>query len=193
MKKFLALSTLALTLTACAQPDPRDVSLDYLLTNPLFAERYADEMVDAMVEFTIKNDPIIEDAAKAKVIEKNRTKWLEVARDATKAQREGTMGSYIPVSAFGRGEFLYKDDVLYVDTVFELIPGPNLQVLLTTVVDPRDVEFPDESALSLGILKTTYGAHRYTVPLQEDPLAYRTVVLWDADLEKMWGFAQLNN
>lgn len=194
MKKNLSLLLLcAITLASCTTTEPKDVSLDYLLTNPLFAERYADEMVDAMVELTIQNDPAMEDKAFANRVEKARSKWLEVARDATKTQQEGSMGNYISVSAYGLGEFLYLNDVLYVDTVFEVTPGPNIQMYLTTVVDPRDVEFPDETALNLGKLQTPYGAHRYKVPPQEDPLAYRTVVLWEKGLERIWGFAQLSN
>lgn len=193
MKKLPLLTlTLALALPACSKPVVSDVSLDELLTNPLFAERYADEMVDAVVEFKIQNDPILQDAKKADVIESTRTKWLDTARTATKLQREGTAGNMINVTAYTRGEVLYLNDVLYTDTVFEVTPGPNLHLYLTTVVDPRDVEFPDESVIDIGPLQSPYGAQHYNVPPQENPLLYRTLVLWDEDLEKIWGFAQLN-
>lgn len=191
MKKT-TLSLFALVLAGCATTsDSKDVSLDYLLTNPLFAERYADEMVDVLVEFKIQEDPILEDKKKADLVEQKRSKWLEVARNATKNQRDGYIGNYIIHKAQGRGEFLYLQDVLFVDSVFNVTPGPNLQMYMTTEVDPRDVEFPDETAIHLGDLKTPYGAHNYNVPAQEDTKAYRTVVIWDADLEQIWGFAQL--
>ena len=43
-----------IALAGCANSQTDSISLDKLLENPLFAERYADEKVDAIVEFKIQ-------------------------------------------------------------------------------------------------------------------------------------------
>ena len=98
----------------------------------------------------------------------------------------------MPINEYAKGDFLYIDDTLYVGTLFEIDPLPGLHVYLTTVVDPRDVEFPDDTAMDLGPIQTAYGAHAYEVPSVENPLLYRTVVLWDNELGRLHSFAQLN-
>ena len=181
-----------IALAGCANSQTDSISLDKLLENPLFAERYADEKVDAIVEFKIQKDPIIEDPSKEKIMEKERKEWLAVAKDATAKQRAGTRGNLIEITEYANGEALYLEDKLYFGPELETIPSVELHVYLTTVVDPRDIEFPDEQALDLGELQTPYGAQVYNVPHQEDPLLYRTVVIWDEKLEKIWSFAQLS-
>ena len=189
MKKLILLSSILLT--ACGQSNSAaSIQLDDLLKNPLFAERYAEEMVDRVVELKIQNDPLLEDEAKAAVVEKTRTKWLEKARDTRKRQRDGMEGSTIGINEFAKGDIIYLDDVVYFDTIFETTPGPNLHIYMTTVVDPRDVEFPDDTAIDIGVLQSPYGMQSYKVPMKD---GIRTLVLWDNDLERLWGFAQLSN
>lgn len=193
--KTLHISTITLStllLAACSSQATEITSLEDRLTNPLFTERYAEELVDRMVEFKIQGDPILEDEDKAEAIEDARKKWLEIARNARKRQREGFIGFLITVKEPVKGEVLYVDNTLYTDTTFTVAPGPNVHIYISTVVDPRDVEFPDESAIDIGKLQSAYGAQRYSVPLVEEPQLYRSVVLWDKDLERLYGFAQVN-
>ena len=90
MKKYISSIFLLSILVGCSSGSSgSSVSLDNLLENPLFAERYADTLVDSVVEFKIQKDPMLEDASKADIIEDTRTKWLKEAQKATVLQREG--------------------------------------------------------------------------------------------------------
>ena len=177
------------TLAGCTA---KTVTIDDLLQNPLFAERYAESMVDRLVELDITKNPVLEDPAKKAFVETQRKHWLEVAREAREEQREGTTGNLVPINEYAKGDFLYIDGTLYAGTLFEIDPLPGLHMYLTTVVDPRDVEFPDDTAMDLGPIQTAYGAHAYEVPSVENPLLYRTVVLWDDRLGRLHSFVQLN-
>lgn len=179
-----------ISLASCASTN--DVtSIKQRLENPLFAERYAESMVDRLVELDIVKDPIMEDAGKKAFVDEQRKHWLEVSRSARAAQREGTQGNLISLGEYAKGDILYVDDLLYFGPLFEIDPLPSLHIYLTTVVDPRDAAFPDETAMNLGPLQSAYGAQTYTVPAVDNPLLYRTVVLWDKDLGRLHSFAQL--
>jgi len=68
-----------------------------------------------------------------------------------------------------------------------------LHVYLTNAVDPRDVAFPDPSAKDIGLIASPYGAQSYALALTPDELKkYRTVVLLDRELNRIYGFAQLS-
>lgn len=192
MKKLITLALSTLLLGACNAAG-KNLSLETQLTNPLYTERYAETLVDRMVELEIREDPLLEDERKKKIADDARVKWLKIARDARKKQREGTQGNFITANEYAHGEVLYVDNTLYLGTTFESDPGPSLHLFLTTIVDPRDIEFPDETSLDLGRLESAYGAQQYPVPQVEDPLLYRTAVLWDTKLERLYGFAQLSN
>lgn len=185
----LALGTLLLG--ACNTGNG-SADLQSLLENPLFAERYAEEMVDRMVEYKIQNDPMLEDPAKAAAIEEARTTWLTEGRKARERQREGFMGHIISINEYATGEALYVENTIYLDTTFATVPGPGLHLFLTTVVDPRDVEFPDATAMDIGLLQSPYGAQQYSVEPVSDPQLLRTLVLWDVKLGRLYGFAQLS-
>ncbi|TSC59264.1 MAG: hypothetical protein Greene041662_623 [Candidatus Peregrinibacteria bacterium Greene0416_62] len=167
------------------------VTIKERLRNPLFAERYAEAMVDRLVELDIANDPIMEDAGKKAFVDEQRKHWLEVAREGRQRQRLGTQGNMIMIGEYTKGDILYLDNLLYFGTLFEIDPLPSISVFLTSVVDPRDVVFPDETAMDLGPLQSAYGAQTYDVPAVENPLLYRTVVLWDTELGRLHSFAQL--
>ena len=188
-KMFLAGLISAAALAGCTA---KTVTIDDLLQNPLFAERYAESMVDRLVELDITKNPVLEDPAKKAFVETQRKHWLEVAREAREEQREGTTGNLVPINEYAKGDFLYIDGTLYAGTLFEIDPLPGLHMYLTTVVDPRDVEFPDDTAMDLGPIQTAYGAQAYEVPSVENPPLYRTVVLWDDRLGRLHSFAQLN-
>lgn len=189
--RIISLLGLTVLLSACTKttyvPDQ-----EALLQNPLYAEQYSEELVDAMVNLEIYEDPIVKDAEKKKIIDNTKEKWLKVAKKARTDQREGSKGGLIPIDGYVDGEVLYRHDKLHFPAYFASTPGPSIHVYLSTVVDPRDVAFPDESALDLGEIYSPYGAQTYAVPTVEDPRDYRTVALWDTKLEKLYGFAQIN-
>jgi len=191
MRKILIVTPLLL-LAGCASSSDGHPQLGYWLENPLFTERYAEAMVDAMVELDIQKNPILEDAAMKEIVDETRRKWLEEANTARKLQREGPLGNFIPADEFAKGEALYLKNVLYFGTTFEAIPGPSVKVYLTQTVDPRDVKFPDPTAVDLGMLLSPFGAQRYAVPHAEEPDLYRTVVLYDTKLDRIHGFAQIS-
>jgi hypothetical protein len=180
-----------LTLTACSAQE-RSQNLESLLQNPLFAERYAEEIVQSMVEMKIAQDPLLEEAGKEAIVDSTRQDWNQRAADAKQLQREGRLGLFIPIKEHVTGEVLVKDSILYFGPTFEVMPGPALHLYYTTAVDPRDVEFPDETAIDLGLLQSPYGAQQFTLPVLENPIHYRTIVLWDAALERLYGFAQIS-
>ena len=193
MTRFLLpLLALSILLVGCQSSDPEAASP--LLDNPLYAERYSEELVDSMVNLEIYESPIVEDERKKKIAEKARNEWLAVARDARAKQRDGMQGGFLTADEYAKGEVLYHNDKLHFSPEFESVPaGPSMHVYLTTAVDPRVLEeFPEPTSLDLGAVKTPYGAQSYHVPPVDDPVQYRTVVLWDTKLERLAGFAQLN-
>lgn len=193
MKKTFIASLALLTLTACQNNTGNEQSLSYLLENPLFAERYSEAMVDTMVEFEIYEDPIIEDEEKMKIIDKTKEKWLKVAQQSRVDQRNGSKGSFTPINEFTAGEVLFTDGKVYLAPDFASVPGPSVHFFLSTVVDPRDSDFPDESAIDLGVMRSNLGTGRYDVEVEiDDPIKYRSLVLFDTELERLYGFAQIS-
>lgn len=188
----LLLTGLACTLLTACGTEQRSATLESLLENPLFAEQYAEEIVDSMVQIKLAEDPLLEEAGKEAVIDEVRQNWHQRGNEAKDLQRTGRQGFFIPVREIVQGEVLVKDDILYFGPNFTAVPGPALHLYLTTAVDPRDVEFPDETAIDLGLLQSPYGAQQYRLPSLENPLHYRTVVLWDSSLERVHGFVQLS-
>jgi len=190
MKRTLLLAaTTALVLVGCGN-SPSATTND-LLNNPLFAERYAEELVNYLVDLEVYEHPASKDEAKKQIIESEREKWMEVGRVAKEKQRQGGEGGFIGDTSEVFGEALYLNNTLYLSTTFESSPGPNLHMYLTQGVDPRD-GFPEEDMIDLGPLQSAYGAQEYAVPEVDNPMLYRTVVLYDADLELLYGFAQLS-
>jgi len=193
MKKTLCASLALLALTACqSTSNSQEHTLNYLLENPLYAERYAESMVDTMVNLEIYNDPTIEDENKRKIADTAKEKWLKIAQEARKEQRKGAKGQFIPAQEYAAGEVLYLNDTIFLAPDFDSSVGPSMHFFLTTVVDPRDVEFPDETAMDIGEIQSNLGTGRYSVPTVENPKSFRTLVLWDTKLERIYGFAQLN-
>lgn len=193
MKKAYVLGGM-LFLTACTTSPistPTE-TLDNRLQNPLFAERYYEDLVQRMVELEIGEHPVLSDPAKKRLADAARREGLKQSREAEQKQLKGTFGSFTDIEEFTTGNVLYVDNMLYTDPSFETHPGVHLRLYLTTVVDPRDSAFPDETAMDIGRLESPYGAQQYPVPEVDDMLKYRTVVLFDDGLERLHGFAQLS-
>lgn len=199
MKRFLApLLVSSLALSACGNSvgmPTRDETLKDHLRNPLYAEFYYDDLTEQMVNLALKEDPILQESGIRAIVDRTRTRSLEHAGLATKAQVEGARGKFIGDRGLAFGEALLLDDVLYIGPTFDSAPGPKLSMYLTTVLDPRDVAFPDDTAVRLGAVKNQYGAHAYEVPDHTLPAGtgsrLRTAVLWDDELGMLYGFAQL--
>lgn len=189
MKKLIASLSASLLLTACAQGTRADLRMH--LENPLYAEQYYDELVDNMVNMELQNDPLVKDPAMKELIEETRVEALRLSNEADEKQNKGLIGTIMSDFGYAQGEALLLDSTLYLSATFSTIPGPELHVYLTTVVDPRDGTFPDETAIDAGMIQNVYGDQSYELPEGEQTENVRTFVLWDARLKRMYGFAQL--
>lgn len=194
MRRPLALFFALLLLAACNhQEAPKEVTLEVELHNPLFADWYFNDLVDRMVDLEIQEDPLLADPLKRKIAEETRKQALENAKEARKIQRKGFEGSFQPLLEFAKGDVLYLGNTIYLSPEFNTVPGPSLHIFLSTVVDPRtEGSFPDPTALDLGPIKSPYGAHSYSVPPVDNPILYRSIVLYDTSLERLYGLAQLS-
>lgn len=188
MKKLLLLSPLLLA--ACA-PAGDGVTFERLMDNPLYAERYYDDLTEEMVNLVLQEDPVLQDEEMKARIEETRVESLRAAEKAVERQDEGLFGQIVSDYSYAKGEVLLLDGILYIGPDFETFPGMDLRVYLSSVLDPREGVFPDESAVELGPVKNLYGEHAYEVPAGNDG-NLRTYVLYDAELKRVYGFAQLS-
>lgn len=179
-----------LLLTACGTIQKTDIASE--LQNPLTASRYGDELADRLADLIIQKDPVTEKEGIADMLREKIETAKNLANAARDVQARGMMGALIPMKQTVLGYGLYVDDVLWLSSDFTSDPGPSVHVYLTTVVDPRDVTFPDDTAIDLGELQSPYGAQGYDVPHQDKPELYRTLVVYDTTLERIYGFAQLS-
>jgi len=158
--------------------------------NPLTASRYGDELADRMASIVIGKDPVADDAGTRKAIDEAITNGKELSATARMRQSEGMLGGFIGMKQGVYGFGLLLGTTFYTSSDFASDPGIDLHLYLTTVVDPRDIQFPDPTALDLGPLQSVYGAQEYT--LEEDSAGMRTAVIWDRRLKRLYGFAQLS-
>lgn len=197
MKRSLPFLGAAILLSGCGFGLPRqDASLQDQLRNPLYAEYYYDDLTDQMISLAVRDDAAIADPAKRAIVDRTRTRALEHASVALKAQQKGLRGIFKTDRDLVLGDALLLDGVLYFGPTFNAAPGPSLSLYLTTTVDPRDAQFPDPTAVRVGGLKNHYGAQSFDV--SKLPLAptgtgagLRTAVLWDDELGILYGFVQL--
>jgi hypothetical protein len=160
------------------------------LDNPITKARYGDELADLLADLIILKDPIAAKEDMKEQIQAEIAKAKETADEGREEMERGMQGPIIAVKESVTGYVLFLDDRFYVSSDFDSPPGLDLHVYLTTAVDPRDGTFPDDSAVDLGKLKTPYGQQTYNAKL-ENPETYRTFVLWDKKLKRLYGFAQL--
>lgn len=197
MKKSLLFAALCATLAGCGYGMPKhDAQLKDQLRNPLYAELYYDDLSEQMISIALRDDPMMRDASKKSIIDRTRTRALEHSSLAIEAQKSGRIGQFISDLELVSGEALLTDDILYIGPTFNAAPGPSQRLYITTTVDPRDGEFPDTTAVLIGGLKNQYGAQAFDVSKLPAPTgtgSYRTLVLWDDDLQMLYGFAQLHN
>lgn len=191
-----ALSALLASVTllaACtSEPVRTSENLETLLENPLYAERYFKDLVTTMVDMEIHEQRMLTGSGLEATVVRAKERALERAKMAEAQTREGLIGSFVPAKEEPIGQVLLLGTKLYMGSDFSTEPGPNLHVYLSTLIDPRDITFPDEAALHLGPLKNAYGAQNYDVTTTQDAKTFRTVVLYDQALKRVYGFAQIS-
>jgi hypothetical protein len=166
-------------LAACGASTQNSVSLDDNLKNPLYAQHYYEDMSEQMVSLELNKDPVLKDASKKSIVDNARIDATKRAQDAVDLKTKGLNGVNV------------MNNTLYFGTDFIVSPGPSLHVFLSNVIDPRQVHFPDPTAVDLGSIKTAYGAQAYPLPESTTPKTYRSLALWDNALGTFYGFAQL--
>ena len=174
----------------------QDAGLKDQLRNPLYAEFYYDDLTEQMIGIALSDDPMMQDPAKRAIIDRTRTRSLEHASVALKAQDKGMRGQFRSDGDLVFGDALLLDGILYFGPTFDAAPGPSQSLYLTTLVDPRDAAFPDATAVRVGGPKNQYGAQAFDVSALAPASGtgtLRTVVLWDDELERLYGFAQLQS
>lgn len=184
----ISLLLLTLAVTACARGSYADADL---LKNPLYAEFYYDDLVETMVQIQLSDPSAKNDERLLKVMEDVRRTGLARAQEANDAQDIGSQGRFIQGKHFAQGEALFTGTVLYLSPDFVVSPGPELHVFFSKDVDPRDVEvFPGTEDIDIGLLQSPYGAQQYATP-ELDVAAYRSLVIYDTVLKRLYAFAQL--
>ncbi len=190
----LALALASVALAGCSSPVSQNQA--DLLQNPLYARYYYQDQADMMANYNIQNDPILKDSEKKGTIESVRTRALEHLKNANAKINAGRRGSFMSDTDYAAGNALLTDGTLYFGQDFNTLPGPEVYVYASMLLDPREgsgsVLFPDESAVNLGLLKSPYGAQTYSVPADQKDKAFRLVGLWDKRLGRLLGFAQLS-
>jgi hypothetical protein len=184
--RFLLAASPLLFLTACAS---KSADLQTLLQNPLYAEQYYDAQVDNMVNMLIGSGELLRDPEVKAAIDESRLEGLRLAQEATAKQSTGKMGIIASDTEEAVGEVLLVDNILYLGPEFQMLPGVDVRVYLSETVDPRDVPFPDSTAVEIDSIHTSFGATQYTVSSSNKNL--RTFVLYDKALKRIVGFAQL--
>lgn len=193
MKTRTIIFALSLILLAGCSPSSTTTSIEREITNPIVRSRYGDELADMLANIIIQNDPIVEKPGIRAILEREITKAKLLAKEGHDSVSAGTKGALLPMKADVQGGAVYVDDAVHFSTDFEIDPGINLHVYLTTTVDPRDVTFPDPTAVDLGPLQSAYGPQTYPVPGQDAAKEkLRTLVIWDNTLSYLYSFAQLS-
>lgn len=180
-----------LLLTACGAP--KSTELTELLKNPLYAEQYYDAQTDHMVDLLIESGALLNNPSAKAAIEHGRTQGLALARKATDIQAKGKLGGIVSDTEEAMGEALLLDNTLYIGPEFVLKPSVNAHVYLSTVLDPRDGVFPDETAIDLGPVRSAFDSAVYPVSLTaEQYTKIRSLAIYDVTLKRLLGFAQLS-
>lgn len=176
-----------LLLSACGASKSAD--LTDLLKNPLYAEQYYDAQTEHMVDLLINSGALLKDESIKSAIDNARLEGVKLAKEATDLQAQGKMGTIMSDTGEAIGEVLLLDKTLYFGPEFQIAPGVNVHVYLSSVLDPRDGTFPDNTAVDLGPVHTAFGATMYPVTVDTEHL--RTFALYDVSLKRLMGFAQL--
>ncbi len=180
----------ALLLTACGTTTGA-LQKDNL-KNPLYAAQYYADLTERMVNLELQKDPVTKDARKKAIIDQTRKNGVANEQRAASVKAQGQEGTFVSDSGLVRGEVLLLKHTLFFGVDFAAVPGPELHVFVSTVLDPRDVRFPDSTAVDLGPLPDVFGAQSMSIAETADLSKMRSAVLHDVKLGQMYGFAQLS-
>ncbi len=194
MKKISLLPLLALFLIAgCAKSidTSNPVSFEKMMTNPLYAQRYWEDLTESMVNMQINKDKdITANQQKLATVDATRRDALAKAQAISLLMHDGKVGQFLTVKQDTNGSALLLKKVLYFSPDFTTIPSPSLHLYLTQSIDPRNGQFPDPTSKDLGTLASPYGAQQYPLP-PSDTTQYHSAVLYDTVLNRIEGFVQL--
>lgn len=186
---------LSLALVGCSSAG--QATLDQHLQNPLFAEQYWGDYAQRLADIEIYKDlphnkEIVEDTKRLASLRSLKEEALSKHRAATKTRDRAATAMMTTLSELSQGEVMLVDNVLYTDPLFDTPPGPDLHMYVSEITDPRDVEFPDPTAIDLGVVYQPYGAGAYPIPERpSDAKRLYTVILYDKELKRLYAFAQL--
>ncbi len=193
-KNLLPLLLLPLLLASCGGRSPIEktsIRWEKLLENPLFAEQYWDELTERMVNVQLYGEDAAKDPRKMAVLDEVRRMAVQKSQEVRVAKRDGIMGSFVTVLETTEGLVLLRGHTLSFSPHFFTYPGAALKIYLTTMVDPREGTFPDAGSIEVGRLESPYGAQEYQLAEVLKTEGTRSVVLYDAKLDRLYGFAQL--
>lgn len=194
MKNFRLSALAALLFLAACSGSTGSASLDQKLQNPLYAQRYYEDLVTHMVSLQVHNDPILKNDHAKTVIDQTRIHGVQLAQDAAKKKDDGKRGAWQSDGGEVEGTTLLINDTLYIGPDFLMQPGPSVHLFITNMNDPRQGTFPDTTAIDLGVIQDPYGAQTFTLPKRDATAPeLRTLVLYDTQLQKILGFAQLQS
>lgn len=188
----LAFSLSLLTLAGCGGALERAD----LFENPLYQKYYYQDLANHMAEYSIQNDPMLKDAEKKGVVDNARTRALEHIAHADSLINAGRKGAFMSDTDYAAGTALLAGRTLHFSQDFNVYPGPSLRVYVSSMLDPRGesgstVLFPNDASADLGPLQTPYMAQSYALPDGTDADSIRSVAIWDARLQRLFGFAQI--
>ncbi len=191
--RTLRLLPCLLLLAACSGNTP---SLSKNLENPLYAEYYYNDLASTLANIEILKDrkdnaELLKDTAVVDVMHEAKDSATAAAAAARKIRDKAAVGDFIPASESEQGLIMLLGDMFYTGPSFNSPPGPSLHFYISNVLDPREGVFPDPTAIDIGAVEQPYGAAAYPLPSSVKG-RYKTVVLYDTVLKRVFGFAQLD-
>jgi hypothetical protein len=186
MRTFrLPLLAAALLLAACGAP-ARYPSPQTLERNPLFVYARASLLVQHLTDIEIAGK------AASGSLATYKQAAMRAAQDAQADMSAGWLGTFVPAADDVMGSALLLPGTLFIGPSFVMPPTPVPHVYVSGVVDPRDGDFPDATAVDLGPLPSPFGAMVFPLPAGTAvDGTLRTVVIYDQALDRLVGFAQL--
>lgn len=188
------LALLPLILAGCSSNVQSMDVRNYYNQNPLAREETETAFGQVMVNMIVGEKAELQKNDLFNEVDRMRLEAGKRIEEATKERKNGLLGQFVPHKQRTAGFVLLrpKEGVIFTGTTFESDPGPDLHLYGSTVQDPRSEAFPDTEAKDLGTMGFTYGA----LTMHFDPKLwnndFRTLILYDKKLKRVYGFAQLS-